>query len=43
MTIELVATSESLEQAEALLNAGADTLYVGNDEFGLRLPHSFSK
>lgn len=42
MTIELVATSESLEQAEALLNAGADTLYVGNDEFGLRLPHSFS-
>ncbi len=42
MTIEIVTTSESLEQAEALLNAGADTLYVGKDEYGLRLPYSFS-
>jgi collagenase-like PrtC family protease len=40
--IELIATAESLEQADALLDAGIDTLYVGQDEFGLRLPSSFS-
>ncbi|MCO7126955.1 U32 family peptidase [Sporolactobacillus shoreicorticis] len=36
--MELIATAESLEQAEALINAGADRLYVGGHPFGLRLP-----
>ncbi|MGX4670058.1 peptidase U32 family protein [Cerasibacillus sp. JNUCC 74] len=41
--IELIATAESIEQAEALINVGIDTLYVGEDRFGLRLPASFSQ
>lgn len=41
--IELIATAESLEQAERLLDAGVDTLYIGEDLFGLRLPASFSR
>lgn len=41
--IELIATVESLNQAEELLKAGVDTLYFGEDRFGLRLPHSFSR
>lgn len=41
--IELIATVESIEQAEELLKAGVDTLYFGEDRFGLRLPHSFSR
>lgn len=40
--IELIATAESVEQGKALLDAGVDTLYVGEDEFGLRLPASLS-
>lgn len=40
--IEIVATAESVDQAKDLIAAGVDTLYIGNDEFGLRLPHSFS-
>lgn len=40
--IELISTAESLEQAKELLTVGTDTLYIGNDEFGLRLPKSFS-
>lgn len=40
--IEIIATAESSEQASALLNTGIDTLYIGNDEFGLRLPTSFT-
>ncbi|MFD1465694.1 peptidase U32 family protein [Lapidilactobacillus mulanensis] len=40
---ELVTTVSSLQQAEALLSAGADRLYLGEDYFGLRLPHSFSR
>jgi Collagenase and related proteases len=36
--INLIATAESEKQAEALLNAGVDTLYVGGHPFGLRLP-----
>lgn len=40
--IELIATAESLGQAEKLLE-NVDTLYIGEDEFGLRLPVSFSR
>src|SRR5690625_4537699 len=40
--IELIATADSRIQAEALLDAGIDTLYIGQDAFGLRLPASFS-
>lgn len=39
---EIIATAESVEQAEQLLAAGVDQLYIGNDDFGLRLPKSFS-
>ncbi|WP_124057970.1 peptidase U32 family protein [Vaginisenegalia massiliensis] len=41
--IELIATVESIQQAEGLLEAGVDCLYFGQDEFGLRLPYSFSR
>lgn len=40
--IEIVATVESVRQAKDLIAAGVDTLYIGNDEFGLRMPFSFS-
>lgn len=40
--IEIVTTAESVDQAEALLDAGVDTLQIGNEKFGLRLPASFS-
>lgn len=41
--IELIATAESIEQAKALLTVGVDTLYIGEEMFGLRLPTSFSR
>lgn len=41
--IKLVATVESLEQARSLLEVGVDCLYFGEDQFGLRLPHSFTR
>ncbi|MGM0168222.1 hypothetical protein IGI39_003234 [Enterococcus sp. AZ135] len=41
--IELIATAESMAQAEDLLTAGVDTLYIGEEDYGLRLPHSFSR
>lgn len=41
--IELIATAESVEQGKLLIGAGVDTLYIGEDEFGLRLPGSFSR
>lgn len=41
--IEIIATAESVEQAKDLLSVGVDTLYIGEELFGLRLPHSFSK
>ncbi|MCW6652544.1 U32 family peptidase [Aerococcaceae bacterium NML210727] len=41
--IELIATVESIPQAKALLEAGVDCLYFGEDEFGLRLPYSFTR
>lgn len=40
--MEIIATAESALQAENLLRAGVDTLYIGNSRFGLRLPTSFS-
>src|SRR5690625_4850942 len=40
--IEIIATAESIEQAKALIYGGADTLYIGNEAFGLSLPTSFS-
>ncbi|MEI3612810.1 peptidase U32 family protein [Pseudogracilibacillus sp. SO30301A] len=40
--MEIKATAESVEQAKDLLDVGVDTLYVGNEAFGLRLPTSFS-
>jgi len=40
--IEITATAESIDQAKALIDAGIDTLFVGNEAFGLRLPTSFS-
>ncbi|MGG5370757.1 peptidase U32 family protein [Enterococcus sp. AZ196] len=41
--IELIATAESIVQAEDLFAAGVDTLYIGEEAFGLRLSHSFSR
>ncbi|MFR3686691.1 MAG: peptidase U32 family protein [Enterococcus sp.] len=41
--IELIATAESMAQAEELLAVGVDTLYIGEEAFGLRLPYSFSR
>lgn len=40
---QIIATAESVEQAEKLLDVGVDQLYIGNDEYGLRLPKSFTK
>lgn len=36
MMIQLVTTAQSVDQAEALIKAGADRLYIGNSRFGLR-------
>lgn len=41
--VEIIATAESIAQAKALLDAGVDTLYIGEEDFGLRLPSSFSR
>lgn len=41
--IELIATADSLQQAKELLAVGVDTLYIGEETFGLRLPYSFSR
>ncbi|AND80406.1 peptidase U32 family protein [Streptococcus pantholopis] len=40
--IIITATAESIQQAEELLEAGIDRIYVGEADYGLRLPHSFS-
>jgi collagenase-like PrtC family protease len=40
--ITITATAESLEQAEQLVAAGVDNLYIGEADFGLRLPHNFT-
>ncbi|WP_301356743.1 peptidase U32 family protein [Enterococcus spodopteracolus] len=41
--IEIITTIESMKQAEELLEAGVDTLYFGEERFGLRLPTSFTR
>lgn len=40
--VELITTVESIEQANKLLSV-ADTIVFGEEKFGLRLPHSFSR
>ncbi|HGD1465553.1 TPA: peptidase U32 family protein [Streptococcus agalactiae] len=40
--IILTATAESIEQVKQLLAIGIDRIYVGEENYGLRLPHSFS-
>ncbi|MBB6021978.1 putative protease [Paenibacillus sp. JGP012] len=39
---ELLVTAANVKEAEALLQAGADALLIGDDRFGMRLPGSFS-
>ncbi|MDT0125746.1 peptidase U32 family protein [Paenibacillus sp. RRE4] len=39
---ELLVTAANVTEAEALLQAGADALLIGDDRFGMRLPGSFS-
>ncbi|OBZ11802.1 peptidase U32 [Bacillus sp. FJAT-27264] len=39
---ELLATAASLEEAAALLDAGADALLIGDDRFGMRLAGHFT-
>ncbi|EOH94624.1 peptidase U32 [Enterococcus villorum ATCC 700913] len=43
MMIEIITTVETFEQAKELLEAGTDTLYFGEELFGLRLPASFTR
>ncbi len=43
MNIEITTTVESIEQAKQLLEKGIDTLYFGEETYGLRLPTSFSR
>jgi collagenase-like PrtC family protease len=40
--ITLTATVESIAQAKSLLAVGVDTLYIGESDFGLRLPQAFT-
>lgn len=40
--ISITATAQSIAQAKALLEIGVDTLYIGESEYGLRLPHDFT-
>lgn len=40
--IIITATAESLEQVKQLLDAGVDRIYVGEENYGLRLPKAFS-
>ena len=40
--IIITATAESIEQVQALLEAGVDRIYVGEEKYGLRLPHNFT-
>lgn len=41
--IEITTTCTSQAQARALLEAGADVLLIGEADFSLRLPSSFSR
>lgn len=40
--IKITTTAESVEQAKALLEAGTDNIYIGEAEFGLRVPTALS-
>lgn len=40
--IKITSTAESVEQAEKLMNAGVDDIYVGEEVFGLRVPQALS-
>lgn len=40
--ITITATAESVEQAKTLLALGVDRIYIGESQFGLRLPRPFS-
>lgn len=41
--IIITATAESMDQAKALLALGVDRIYVGEGDYGLRLPYHFSR
>ena len=38
--IIITATAESIEQVKQLLEVGVDRIYVGEKDFGLRLPNN---
>ncbi|KXT78435.1 peptidase U32 family protein [Streptococcus sp. DD13] len=40
--ITITATAESVEQVKALLEAGVDRIYVGEEDYALRIPHCFT-
>lgn len=40
--IIITATAESIEHVKALLSFGVDRIYVGEKDYGLRLPHNFT-
>lgn len=40
--IIITATAESIEQVKSLLAIGVDRIYVGEADYGLRLPHNFT-
>lgn len=40
--IIITATADSIEQVKDLLAAGVDRIYVGEENYGLRLPHNFT-
>lgn len=40
--IIITATAESIEQVKELLAVGVDRIYVGEENYGLRLPHNFT-
>ena len=40
--IIITATAESIEQVKELLAAGVDRIYVGEEDYGLRLPKNFT-
>lgn len=41
--IDIVVTPQSVAHARELIDLGANTLVIGEDTFGLRLPYNFSK
>lgn len=40
--IIITATAESIDQVKELLATGVDRIYVGEEDYGLRLPHNFT-